>query len=120
MNAALLELAEHVANPRSHSGILRLGQAVISSGTPQFVKYKLPKETLVKRFRWTPQELQDYYNLINKTITCRKQLDNICRKVSLEYKVYKYYYNNRQQIEIKANRTGRRTKPHHNRTVVVL
>lgn len=94
MNSALEELAERISNPQSHKGILRVGQAVISSGTPHFVKYNVSSRELQRRYRWSVYDLKDYYNLINRTIQYRKRLDHICRKVALEFKVYKYYYSN--------------------------
>lgn len=109
MNSALEELAARVSNPKSPKGILRLGQAVISSGTPHFVKYNVTPRELQRRYRWSIYDLNDYYQLINKTICFRKHLDYICRKVSLEYKVYKYYYNSKPQVNIGINKTI--TKP---------
>uniref|UniRef100_A0A1B6H4J6 Uncharacterized protein n=1 Tax=Cuerna arida TaxID=1464854 RepID=A0A1B6H4J6_9HEMI len=92
MNEALADLTDRVGNPRSHRGILRLGQAVISSGTPHFVKYNVTRQELQRRYGWTQEDLKNYYQLINRTVSYRKHLDNICRKVALEYKVYRYYY----------------------------
>lgn len=103
MNSALEELAERVSNPKSNKGILRLGQAVISSGTPHFVKYNVTSRELQRRYRWSLYDLKDYYQLINKTICFRKHLDYICRKVALEYKVYKYYYIGTQNTKIREN-----------------